>query len=413
MSHDAHSDEAFDPAPHRPSRAALALAALAAVAALGGLVALGVVPRARAARELRRDEAQGQGVVPTVSVARATRGEPSAEGLSLPGSIEPVQDAMVYPRLTGYLRERRVDLGDRVTAGQVLATIDSPEVAQELRQALAAAGQARANLQQQRANLALARAEAQRYGALVGSGVVSRQEDAQRRAQAEAGEAAVAAAQAALASAEANASRLREVLGFATVRAPFAGVVTARNAESGQLVTAGSTSAPPLFRVSKTDVVRVMVSVPQAYAPSVRVGARATLRLREFPSRAFEGEVSRTAGALDAATRTLLTEVRVPNADGALLAGMYTKLSLRVGRAAPPLLVPATALSNNADGTRVAVVVGDVVRWRPVRVDADLGDRVAVASGLAEGDAVVVSAGDWLREGTRVHPVAAPPRRPR
>jgi membrane fusion protein, multidrug efflux system len=407
---DTGHDEGFDPAPHRPGARGLAAIALAVALVTVALVVAGVVPRMRASATARADHARAEGAEARVVVARATRAGAPAGEVGLPGSVEAVQETLIYPRINGYLRAFRADLGDAVTAGQVLAVIDAPEVEQELRQAQAAVAQARAGLRQARTQGALASAEATRYGAMVAGGLTSQQESAARRAQAEVGDANVAAAQATLASAEANARRLAELRSYATVRAPFAGTITSRTVELGQLVTAGSSAGQAMFRLANTDVVRVMTSVPQAYAAGVRAGDAATLRLREFPGQSFRGVVARTAGALDPETRTLRTEVRVANADHRLLAGMYGQVTLALRRAAPPLYVPATALQVDADGTRVAVVESGRLRWRAVEVDGDLGDRVAVATGVREGDAVVVTPSDRLAEGMRVRAEVAPPR---
>ncbi len=404
-------DESFDPTAHRPGARSMALSALLVALVVGALIAAGVIPRLRARRTVRADHERAVALVATVLVARPARAPAGSGGVTLPGSILAVQETQIYARSSGYVRSLRVDLGDAVTEGQALAVIDNPEVDQELRQVQAAVAQARAALQQARTQRELARAEAARYATLVTSGIVSQQETAARRAQAEVTAANVSAAEAALASTEANVRRLQELKSFATVRAPFDGTITARGVEVGQLVTAGTTAGTAMFRVSKTDVVRVMVNVPQAYAPGVRVGAAVTVRLREFPGRSFRGTIARTAGALDAATRTLVTEVRVPNADRALLAGMYSQLTLQLERASAPLYVPSTALVVNALGTRMAVVEGGVIHWRPVQIDADLGDRVAVATGLGEGDQVVVTPSDRLTEGMRVRAEMAPPPR--
>ena len=404
-------DESFDPIPHRPGAKGVAVSALLAALVVGALIAAGVIPRLAARRTARADHERAVELVARVMVTRPSRAPAGSGGVTLPGSILAVQETQIYPRSSGYVRSLRVDLGDAVTEGQALAVIDNPEVDQELRQVQAAVAQARAALQQARTQRELARAEAERYASLVTSGVVSQQETAARRAQADVTVANVAAAEAALASTEANARRLQDLKGFATVRAPFDGTITARGVEVGQLVTAGTASGPAMFRVSKTDVVRVMVNVPQAYAPGVRVGAAVTVRLREFPGRSFRGTVARTAGALDPATRTLVTEVRVPNADRALLAGMYSQNTLQLERSSAPLYVPSTALVVNAQGTRMAVVEGGTIHWRAVQIDADLGDRVAVATGLGEGEQVVVTPSDRLIEGMRVRAEMAPPPR--
>jgi RND family efflux transporter MFP subunit len=397
-----HGDETFDPRAHRPSARTLALTGLGVGVVIVAVTLAGVIPRLHARATLRADRARREHAVARVVVTHPTRAPASAGSVTLPGSILPVQETFIYSRTSGYVRAYRVDLGDAVREGQVLAEIDTPELDQELRQAQASGAQARANIQQSRAQLDLARVESARYATLGDAGFVSQQEAFQYQSRFGVQQAGLQASQAALAMAEANVRRLQELKTFATVRAPFDGVVTSRTVEVGQLVTAGTSAGQAIFRVSKTDVVRVFVNVPQLYAPSVRVGGEATLRLRELPTRTFRGTVTRTAHALDVATRTLSTEVRVPNADGALLAGMYTQVTLPIERAGGALMIPATALVAGAEGTRVAVVEGGAIHWRAVQVDSDLGDRVLVASGLRESDEVVVTPSDRLNEGMRV-----------
>jgi len=186
------------------------------------------------------------------------------------------------------------------------------------------------------------------------------------------------------------------------VTSPFDGVITSRTTEMGQLVTAGMGQGQALFKVAKTDVMRVFVNVPQLFAPSVHVGDEATISVREFPGRAFKGTITRTSNELDTVTRTLLTEVRSPNTDNALIAGMYAQVTLPIKRVDGPLLVPSTALVVDAEGTRLALVEGGAVRWRKVEVDSDLGDKIAVAVGLTESDSVVTVPSDRLTEGMKV-----------
>lgn len=404
------ADAAFDPAPHRTTTRGLALTALAALLAVGAATAAGVVPRLRARAAARADHERAAHAVARVLITRPSPLAAAPGGVTLPGTVQPAQETLVHARTNGYVRSLAVDLGDPVTVRQPIAVIDTPELDQELRQALAAVAQARAAVQQARTQAELARTEAARYGSLVDAGFVSQQETTQRRAQSDVTRANVQAAQAALASADANARRLQDLKGFSTVRAPFDGVVTARTVEVGQLITAGSAAAQSLFRVSRTDTVRVFVHVPQLYASAVRDGAAVTVRLREMPARTFRATVARTAHALDADTRSLLTEVHVPNADGALLSGMYAQVTLPLQRASAPLSLPSTALVASAEGTRVAVVEGGAVRWRAVQVEADLGDRVALASGVTPSDDVVVTPSDRLAEGMRVRAeLAAPP----
>ena len=401
----AHGDDAIDPARHRPSRRGLIVTAAAAVAALSTLVLVGMAPRLRAATELRDDRERAAAEPAHVQVGRPMR-QGAGGKVVLPGTVQALQDAVVYARTSGYVRSFTVDLGDAVKAGQVLATLDTPEIDQELRAAEAATVQARANIAQARTQLAQASTESTRYQALAGSGVVSQQDMEQRRASFETQTATLRAMEAARGSADANRQRLRELKGFATITAPFDGVITSRGVELGQLVAAGTGQA--MFRVANTSVVRVFVNVPQVYASAVRVGSDATITLRELPSRPFTGQVSRSSGALDPATRTLLTEIRIPNPDGVLLPGMYAQLSLGVTRADGPLMIPPASLVADAGGTRVAVVEHGAIRWRQVRIDSDLGDQIAVLSGLKDTDDVVVSPTDRLADGLLVTADQAP-----
>jgi RND family efflux transporter MFP subunit len=295
-----------------------------------------------------------------------------------------------------------VDIGDRVAAGQTLAIIDAPEVDQELRQAVAAEAQSKAVVLQSKTQLELARTTSQRWAALRPSGVVSQQDVDQRQATFDAQQSNLSAMEAAVLSSHANVMRLRELEGFANVVAPFAGVVTARTTENGQLVVAGTSNGQPLFKVAEVDVIRVFINVPQLYASAIRVGQEVPTQIREFPGRSFTGRVTRTANALDPNTRTLLTEVHIKNDGGELMAGMYAEVTLQVERTSAPLLVPSTALLIDASGTRVATVANGELHWRKIVIDADLGAELAVASGISEGDELAKNASDRLVEGMKV-----------
>src|SRR5581483_11843495 len=261
--------------------------------------------------------------LPTVTLAPVARSKSDAE-LVLPGSIQALSESPVLARADGYIKRRYVDIGDRVSAGQLVAEIEAPELDQQVRQAEATLAQARssleqtlAHLEQGRSNEGLARVTAERWRNLTLKGAVSRQENDQYQTQymaqsanVQALEKAVAAARSNVGAAEANLARLTELQGYMKVRAPFAGVITVRNIDAGTLVTAGSTL---LFRIAQSNMVRTYVNVPQSDAASVRVGQTARLSLPDLPGRSFEGRVTRTANALDPATRTLLAEVQVPN----------------------------------------------------------------------------------------------------
>lgn len=394
--------ELFDPAEHRPTGRRVAVACLVAAVAFGLLFAVGFVPRLLHRLALGDDERAAAAAVARVRVARATRAEVSA-GLALPGSVDPRQETSVYARASGYVRRWLVDIGAKVKKDQVLAELDLPDIAEELRQAQASATQARAGIEQARSQLELAQATDQRYQALRPSGVVSQQEVDQTHASNNAQQANLAAAEAAYGSAQANVRRYADLMSFGTILAPFDGVVTMRSAEIGQLVTSAMASQP-LFKVADVAVVRVFVRVPQLYAAGIRVGMDAPTTVREMPGRIFHGTVARTASELDTSTRTLRTEVDLPNDEGALFAGMYAQVRFDVKRQDRPLFVPSTAVLFDSAGTRAAVVRDGAVDWMKVDIDADLGDRLAIATGLAEGDLVVVTPSEKLVEGLRVQP---------
>jgi membrane fusion protein, multidrug efflux system len=394
--------EVFDPARFRPRRRGLIGSAGAATVLFACLVMAGIVPRVlhRSAVEAA---AQAQEETPAhVSVVRAERAS-AASSFDLPGSVQPLQETDVYARANGYVRKWLFDIGAHVKKGQVMAELEVPDIDEELRQAQATAHQTDAQIQQAKTQLELARITNQRYTALGPSGVVTQQEVDQYQAGYDAQQANVAAARAAYGSAMANVQRLRDLESFGVIVAPFDGVVTARTAEVGQLVTAGTGAARPLFKVAEVDTVRVFVDVPQLYAGGITVGMAAPTTVREIPGRTFAGTVARTAHELDVGTRTLLTEIDIPNPDDALLAGMYGRVSFHVAGGSQPILLPATSVLIDAQGTRVAVVHDGVLSWRPVEIEGDLGDRLAISTGIAEGDLVVAAPSDRLNEGMRVH----------
>ena len=337
--------------------------------------------------------------------------------LVLPGSIEAVTEAPVLARASGYIRKRLVDIGDRVAAGQVLAEIEAPEIDQQIIQAKAqddqaasAIQQAQANLVQGQANLQLAEVTKDRWQKLFDKGVVSRQENDTYRAQwaaqqanVDALEKAIAAARSNLGAAQANLARLNDVQSYQTVRAPFAGVITLRNVDTGVLVTEGTTL---LFRIAQTGRLRTYLNVPQADADSVRPGQNATLVIPDLAGRKFPAVVTRSANALDPSSRTLLVEVQVPNSDGLLMPGMYAQVDLAVPRKEPPLLIPGDTLVVRDNVTQVAVVAGDgTVHFRHIQLGRDLGDRLEVLSGLEQGQMLAVNPSDSVREGVKVKPL--------
>jgi len=404
--------------PAGPSRLTLlVLALLLVVLVVAGFFA-GYLPRQRRESVLAAESKIAEDSLPVVNVQKVKRAD-AKTSLVLPGNIQAVTEAPILARASGYIKRRYADIGDRVKEGQVLAEIDAPELNQQILQAKATVDQAnstveqaQAALQQGHSNENLARVTAQRWENLSKKGVVSRQENdtyqaqwAAQQANVNALEKAVAAARNSAAAVEANVARLNDLLAYQTVRAPFAGVITLRNVDAGVLVNEGNTL---LYRIAQTDRLRTYLNVPQADAGSVRVGQQAVLVVPDLPGHGFPGLVTRTANALDPATRTLLVEVQVPNPGALLMPGMYAQVDLSIPRKDPPLLIPGDTLVVRSDGPQVAVVAPDGrVHFARIQLGRDFGDRLEVLSGLEEGQQVVINPSDAIREGAQVKPVAA------
>ena len=331
----------------------------------------------------------------------------SERALELPGTVQALQETVLFARASGFVRAWRVDMGDKVKKGQVLAEIETPELDQELSQAQAQLLQTEASLTLAKANRDLANANLARARRLAPSGVLSRAELEQSQAQAEVGGASVNVASANVAAQQANIRRLNQLKAFARVTAPFAGTITQRTVEIGVLVTAGNNQ--PLFKIAALDPARVFVQVPQDVAPSVRPGVSGNVTLREYPGRTFAGEVMRSAGELDPSTRTMNTEIRVLNKDGALLPGMYAEVALTLPSPHHVLVLPATALINDSRGQRVAVVDGQHrLHLVAVVVERDNGATIEISSGLQGNEAVARIASAAFVEGMTVD-VGTPP----
>jgi RND family efflux transporter MFP subunit len=350
---------------------------------------------------------------------------PSPLELVLPGTLEPISEAAIYARTDGYVRRRIADIGDQVVRGQILAEIESPELDQQLheaeaslRKARAQLMQAKAQLEQARANAGMAEATAKRWRSLAAEGVISSQDDedkqatlAARKADALAAEALVSSAGEAVAESEASLERLRQTGAFRQVRAPFAGIVTARNIDVGSLVTAGSSSSVrELYHVAQANPLRVQVNVPQGNVDAVRAGLPCELEIQEMPGKRFSAHVARSAGALDPATRTMLVEVQAANAGGRLLPGMYANVRFLLPLQNPPLLIPSNAVRTTNEGVRVARVGNDgKVHFQTISVGRDYGTQIEVLEGLKSGDKVVTTVTDELREGSIVKPIMPTP----
>lgn len=373
-----------------------------AAAIFAVLFVVGIVPRLRLRRDLRTDAEAERQRVPTVSTVRPHRAA-DALAVPLPGNVQAILETGVYARTDGYLKTRYVDIGDHVHAGQLLAEIDTPEVDQQLNQAIATLNESKANVVKLEADLALARTTLQRY-VIAGVGTVSKQQIDERTAGVTDAEKAVDAARATVNANEANVHRLLDLQGFQKVYASFDGIITARSVDQGALISAGSGGGMrELFRLAQVDVLRILVYVPQSYSPDVKVGQKAAVGVRELPRRTFDGTVTRTAGAIDPTSRTMLTEVQVPNPEGLLLAGSYATVTFQLARTDPPLVIPSSALLVDAQGVRVATVAADgTLHYQPIEIGRDYGTEVEILSGLDESATVATGIGSTLAEGSRV-----------
>src|SRR3989449_4051739 len=379
----------------------LRLISLAAGAVFAVLFLVGVVPRLVLRHRLRTDADAERTRLPMVATTNPRR-SPAVLEIPLPGSMEAILETGIWARTDGYLEARYVDIGDRVRKGQQLADIETPEVDQQLMQAIATMNQDKANVVKFEADLALARTTRQRYSA-AGAGTVSKQQIDERTSAVTDAEKVVDAGRATVNADEANVRRLLELQSFQKVYAPFDGVITVRNVDPGSLISAGSTTGTrELFRLAQVDVLRIFVYVPQSYAPDIKPGMTAEVTVRELPGRVFQGTVTRTAGAIDAASRTLLTEVQVPNRDGTLLSGSYATVKFKTERADPPLVVPQSALLIDGNGVRVALVDADgTLHYRPIQIGRDFGNEVEVLSGVDTTDVLAMGLSANIAEGSR------------
>jgi RND family efflux transporter MFP subunit len=402
----------------RPSRLTIWALCLSVLVILVIAFFAGYLPLHNRTAQIAGEAREREQALPRVAVV--TVGRSSHENaLRLPGNIQATTEAPVLARADGYIKQRLVDIGDRVHTGQTLAIIEAPELDEQVRQAQAnvqqaraAVDQANANLQQGRSDLELARVTAKRWSSLVSDGSVSVQENDQYQAQYQSKIAAVHALEQALigqrggvGAAEANLARLENMKGYRIVVAPFDGVITLRNVDTGALVNNGNTL---LFRIAQTGTLRTYVNVPQTNAGSVHLGDAASLTVSNLPGSTFNGAVARTANSLDPASRTLLVEVHVPNPNSILLPGMYAQVELSNARANPPLLIPSDALIISGDGMQVALVGSNHrVHLQSIVAGRDYGDRIEVMSGLRDGDTIIASPGDIFQEGAEVDPIPA------
>ncbi len=377
-----------------------------------GLVALflaGYWPRRSAEARLLAESRASQLSLPRAKVVTAV-----AVGadriLTLPGNLVPYRQALVNARATGYVSRYRVDIGDRVRAGDILADLDTPELNQQLDQARATLKQKEAAIEQAIANRDYAQLAALRQDALLTQNFVSKQDDDQARAQLKIWQANVHAAQADSAAAQANIRELSQLVSFGHVMAPFDGRITQRNIDIGSLVTAGgatgSSANQALFRIEALDPIRTFVQVPQTYALSVKQATAASITVREVPGRTFDGHVTRTAGTIDPASRTLNVEIDVPNPNGELLGGMFAQVNIAVAVAHRVIRVPSSSVITDARGVHVATIDDKgQVHLVAVQRGLDNGREIELINGLIGGELVMVNPGGDVTDGIRVQAV--------
>ncbi|HZQ96390.1 MAG TPA: efflux RND transporter periplasmic adaptor subunit [Candidatus Sulfotelmatobacter sp.] len=385
-----HRTQTLQPPPELPPAPARKALIIIGVALLVLLAAGAVTLIGRETRERALAKETEQSSIPTVAVVRPQAEQPDEE-LVLPGSLLAFAESPIYARTSGYLVRWYKDIGSRVNEGDLLATIDTPEIDQEL-------NQTRAARQQIVAQLELAKISADRWENLRKSDSVSAQEADQQSS-------GYKQAQANLAAADANVRRLEQLESFKKVYAPYSGVITKRNVDPGALINAGAGAAGrELFDIARIDPLRVYTSVPQAYAAFIRVGGQATVTLQEFPGRKFTAKIARTAESIDPATRTLLTEVDVPNKDGRLLPGSFGEVHFAVGSNVNKVTVPVNAMLFRAEGPRLAVVDGNnTVRLRTINIGRDYGTRLEILGGVSTQDRIVINPPDSLEEGQQVN----------
>src|SRR5437667_2151353 len=358
---------------HPPVRSVAVWGPIAAVTVLAFLVTIGVWRRVQERGQEKAFTRQATQL--EVNVVNAQRDRKPKE-LILPGTFQAFQETTIYPRANGYVKSWKVDIGDNVVAGQLLAEIETPEVDQQLVQA--------------KANYDIAKVTADRWRDLVEKKVVSTQENDEKQKAAEA--------------ARANLEQLQKTQGFKEIVAPFAASISARNIDVGTLVTAGTGNAgTPLFRIVQSDPLRVYVYVPQTNAPSMHEGLATKILVQEFPGQDFDGTVTRTAGALDPQSRTMQVEVQVPNHEGKLYAGMYGQVKFLLVDENAPIVVPANAFLFRTEGPQVAILVNENrIHWQNIHVGRDFGTNLEVLDGLTENTKVVINPTDDLHEGIQV-----------
>jgi RND family efflux transporter MFP subunit len=378
------------------SRRKLGIFAIVAGAAAVLVVASGIRAREDSGAKLR--EWTDDQAIPTVAVVLPDARVLSAT-IDLPGRLEAYSRAPIFARVSGYLKNWTVDIGAKVTAGQVIAEIEAPDLDQQLLQA-------RADLASQEASAKLSEATLTRRKSLIASNFVSMQEIDERSAD-------LSNKKAAVKSGQANVERLEALAGYKKITVPFDGVVTARDTDVGALINAGGGSGPAMFVVSDISKLRVYVNIPQSYVPAIKIGAKAVISMPEYPTRTFAATVEASSQSVDVASGTTRMQLALDNPKGELMPGGYANVRMSLQRDAVPLHIPASALIFNKDGLRVATVgLDDKVLFKTVTIARDLGKDIELASGISPDDRVIVAPPDGIADGDQVRVAGAKGARP-
>jgi RND family efflux transporter MFP subunit len=358
-------------------------------------------------REVKAAADQQRDFVPTVRVA-AVQAAGSDLVISLPGTTSAFAAANIFARASGYVDQRNVDIGDRVKTGQLLATIVAPELDHQIAQAEATLAQLRSTLQQRKAARELARVTWDRDKPVVQKGWLPLQQGTIDEQTLRQQEATVREARNNVVAQGAQVNVLHQQKIYQSVVAPFDGVITQRNIDIGTLVQADATAGTFMFTIMKGNVIRTQVFVPQDEAFGLQPGVPAVVHVPEMPDRSFPGTVTRIADALQPGSRTLLTEIDIPNPDDVLAAGIYCTVELHIPRKVPSLSIPAAAIIFNANGVQVAVVDNGVARIRKITVARDLGTEIEALDGVKPGDQVILNPSVDLVDGAKVQVGANP-----
>jgi RND family efflux transporter MFP subunit len=384
------------------------LLAAGVILLLGGALAVSIWQHYNAHAQVMAAAEQRRDFVPTVTTA-TVNASGKTMSVTWPGTTEAFAQANIYARASGYISKREVDIGSRVKAGQLLLEITAPELDHQIAQAEATLTEMQAALQQAQANRDLGQVTWNRDSTLVQKGWVTQQQGDTDRLNLKAQDAAVAVAQANIKAQTAQIAVLHQQKDYQSVIAPFDGVITARNVDVGSLVQADATSGTFLFTLMQSDTLRIQLYVPQDEAFGLGPGVDAVIRVPELPGRDFPGKVTRMADALQPGTRTLLTEIDVPNPDHALSPGVYCTVELKIPRKTPSLVLPSEAIIFNAKGLSVAVVEDGAAHLHNVNVVRDFGTTIEVNAGVKDGDQVILAPPVDLADGQKVNVRPKPP----